>query len=424
VQLEQVDNQGVISKRWPELADAIFRGPPMEWELREVGCRPLAIGGLQMASAHGPGLEAELQASRVPENASQAYIYGLGLGDLQRALLERPQLKQLTVVLLNLAEARVTFEQLSDQQWLSDPRIQLEYRPGDRELRTPFSVVPPSLQLADESCHAMRDAVMLRLSEPFIASNWKGRMATISGYLNENKSLIQGDADVAELFQRWRGRDFLIAGPAPTLAPGIAKFQALSQDAVTIAISTALQPLIAAGIQPDLVIMIDAESIDPLEPEQRESFAQTPLVYLAEVRKSTVKAWPGPRYVCYLDRPRYKELRKLIPRANLWTEGTVAHSAIDLAVQCGAAKVTLFGLDFGYPGGESHSAGTPDYMPIRERDRGRTLLDGHGSPISSDLHLITYLRDIEQYISAHPEVSFWRADRRGAAMEGVSWLEE
>jgi hypothetical protein len=418
------DSLVALGEAWPELSRTIAQAPAVEWSFRDAQQQTLAVAGLQLASAHDPELEAELQAARVPSGSTEAFVYGMGQGFLPRALLKRPGMERVTVVLLNLAVARLVFEQTCQSDWLRDPRVSLVYWPDTRNVRLPFCVVPPSVQLAETACFALRDALMLRLQEQFVASVWSPRLDTICSYLKQNEALIAADPDVGQLFGKWLGRDFLVVGPAPTLAAGITKIGDLQSSSVIVAISTALQPLIEAGITPDLVIMIDSESIDPLTPEQRASFADVPLVYVAEIQNSTLVAWPGPRFVAYLDRPRYDDLRARYPRQNLWTEGTVTHSAIDLAVQCGAARVSLFGLDFGYPGGVSHATGTPDFMRVRKGDHGRTLLDGWGNVISSDLNLMTYLRDIEQYIELHPEVEFFRADRRGASLEGATWLED
>ncbi len=408
----------------PELARDIAQAPRIEWSFCDAQQQTLAVAGLQLASAHDPELEAELQAARVPSGSSEAFVYGIGQGFLPRALLQRPGMERVTVVLLNLSVARVVFEQTIQEDWIRDPRVRLVYLPDTREVHLPYCVVPPSVQLADTSCFALRDALMLRLQEQFVASAWSPRLDTICSYLKQNEALIASDPDVGQLFGKWPSREFLVLGPAPTLAAGLPKIEALQGSSVIVAISTALQPLIEAGITPDLVIMIDSESIDPLKAEQRASFVDVPLVYVAEIQNATLVAWPGPRFVAYLDRPRYDDLRTRHPRQNLWTEGTVTHSAIDLAVQCGASRVSLFGLDFGYPGGVSHATGTPDFMRVRKSDHGRTLLDGWGNVISSDLNLMTYLRDIEQYIRLHPEVEFFRADRRGANLEGATWLED
>jgi hypothetical protein len=38
--------------------------------------------------------------------------------------------------------------------------------------------------------------------------------------------------------------------------------------------------------------------------------------------------------------------------------------------------------------------------------------------------MVGYLRDLEVYVAAHPDVTFLKAGRDGAAVEGVMWVDE
>ena len=73
----------------PELARDIAQAPRIEWSFCDAQQQTLAVAGLQLASAHDPELEAELQAARVPSGSSEAFVYGMGQGFLPRALLQR-----------------------------------------------------------------------------------------------------------------------------------------------------------------------------------------------------------------------------------------------------------------------------------------------------------------------------------------------
>lgn len=84
----------------------------------------------------------------------------------------------------------------------------------------------------------------------------------------------------------------------------------------------------------------------------------------------------------------------------------------------------MFGLDFSYLDGTSHAPGTQDHALQQGRDAGRTLPNGLGERVDSDTNLIQYLRDLEDYVERIPQVTFARADRRCAAMEGVQWLSD
>jgi len=411
----------VLEARWPELWSRIGAlGLPTSDPVvrREASAR---LAGVQLASAYDRRGEASLQAARVPEGSASAACYGVGLGDLPRALLARPELRELLVVPLASEVLRLALELEDQRDWLADPRVRLAA--PELPVRAPFAVAPAELQLAEDAALPLRDALVAELDRPFLEARWAARSGELEAQIEANADLALADGDVAELFGARSGATIAIAAPGPTLSEAVGPLRRLAAGGgLVIAISTALQPLARGGLVPDYVVMIDGLSIDPLTPAQRATFGAVPLVYAAEVQRATLEAWPGPRFACALERPRYAALQARRPLGALWTEGTVAHSAVDLAVQLGAAEVQLFGLDFGYPGGESHARQTPDWQPQRRSERGRTVLDGTGRRLASDANLITYLRDLEAYVARHPSVRFRKSGRRGAALAGVSWL--
>jgi hypothetical protein len=420
-------NFSVICERWPGVAEALstattapFEAIPTAGLAADSNC--VRVGGLQLGSAHNPRAEALLQASRIPEASASATVYGLGLGALAQVLLQRPAMQALRVVLLDPGVTKVGLAFADQRSWLQDSRLELVLADANHTIEEPFAALPPAIQLAQESCLPLRDALGSELQQEFIQAQVSERSQMLADHIRENESRVARDADVAELFGRASGGQVLVVGPGPTLADQFEVITRLRAGAPLIAISTALPSLLGAGIVPDLVVMIDLFSVHVIGPQDEAKMAQVPLVYSPEVQGETIDAWPGPRFAAYFDRPRYDDLRARLPRSNLWMSGTVAHCAVDLAVLLGAREVVLFGLDFAYPGGSSHAPGNLDRQILEANDRGRTLIDGHGERTSSDPNLIAYLRDLENYIAVHPEVTFQRADRRAAAVRGAQWL--
>ncbi len=422
-------NFAVICERWPEVAQALSEATTAPFEAvaggaAAPGAGSVRVSGLQLCSAYDPAAEAILQARRVPETESKVTAYGLGQGWLVRELLRRPSLKALRVVLLSPSVEKVGLAFSNQTSSLQDPRIELLLAQGERQAEQPFAALPPAVQLADEQCLPLRDALVTELQREFVERQVANRQQVLAEHIASNEQRVAQDADVAQLFGQAESGRVLVVGPGPTLSNQFANIQRMRAGSLIVAISTALPPLAAAGIVPDVVVMIDLYSVHSVGPADGDKFAKVPLVYSPEVQGVTLDAWPGPRFAAYFNRPRYAQLRSRLPRANLYTSGTVAHSAVDLAVQLGAREVMLFGLDFAYPGGSSHAAGNLDRTVQQAADQGRTLIDGHGQRIASDPNLIAYLRDLEDYIAIHPEVTFLRADRSAAHVRGTQWLTD
>jgi hypothetical protein len=102
----------------------------------------------------------------------------------------------------------------------------------------------------------------------------------------------------------------------------------------------------------------------------------------------------------------------------------VLHPAVDLACKLGAARVTLFGADFCLPGGLSHVPGAAlERAAPERRGRGVWVLNGAGERVPSLANLVGYLRDLERFIHAHPDVRFVNASRSGAQILGAGYEE-
>ena len=94
----------ILSARWPALWLRLQKydveSITAEWVEGRQGT--LRVDGVQITSRHHRESEAQLQASTLKE-ADTLYIYGTGLGDLQRALLKRDGLRRLEVKIMNAA---------------------------------------------------------------------------------------------------------------------------------------------------------------------------------------------------------------------------------------------------------------------------------------------------------------------------------
>lgn len=136
-------NALVLQARWPVLLDRVQAedSEVLQAELMEGIGSTLSIAGIQLSSRHDRLREAHLQADSLPDSA-QLHLYGTGLGDLARVLLERPGLKHLWVHILNGAVFKLVLQLLEQQDWLQDPRVQLCYAGDLPEIQLPFFALP------------------------------------------------------------------------------------------------------------------------------------------------------------------------------------------------------------------------------------------------------------------------------------------
>jgi hypothetical protein len=417
----------LVAMRWPSVAAAIRAARPLSGVERagRNGELTLRVRGLHLTSAYDRLAEATVQSEAIPPESDEAWVYGVALGDVPRVLLRRPSLARLHVVILAPALAASGFD-ASDTTWLADPRVELVMGETCSSIGLPFVVAPACLRLAADEALPLRDALVLALAAPRQRSHASEMATLMRTQLAENEALCRLDGDVAALFGTRVGATVYVAGGGPSLSTQLAWLAENRGDGLLVAVTTALLPLQRAGIHADVAVVVEPK------PGNREVFtaadpgplATTPLVYLPTVCPETLAAWPGPRLTGYLDRPMYDDIRARIPKGELFCSGSVLHTAIDLAVRTGAHRVVLLGADFSYPSGQTHAEGAVYGRPLTDGGATRlTVVNSRGERVPSDPNLIGYLRDLETYIAARPDIVFVNAGRDGAVIRGTHPME-
>ncbi|MGB5255221.1 MAG: 6-hydroxymethylpterin diphosphokinase MptE-like protein [Sedimenticolaceae bacterium] len=421
-------NLQICKRRWPTLAAQISAAaPPQEvaWEGSEES-PTLSVNGLRLWSAYDAEAEARLQATMIPEDSKQAWVYGVGSGDLARELLKRDAIRQLNLVPLNLGLFHLLMHVLDYRDWLSDSRTQL-WDPGSQlTVNTPFSAIPPCLQLCDPPLAALRDHLTNELIRPFEEERQARRAPMRRQHIEANMDFIASDGDVAELFGTAPGSTAFVCAAGPTLlktAPWIIEHR---DEGLLIAVDGALKPLLRVGLIPDYVLSLDdnSETIARYFDGDLSACTNSTLIYTPIVDHAPLSNWPGRKLTMYTHEPIYDDLKQSHPKAELFVAGSVIHPAVDLAVRLRSAKVLLFGADFGFPDGVVHAN---DEAPIdfyaNAAKAEIVALNGHGQSIPTLASFNGYRIGLEDFISHHQDVKFINMCRAGAFIHGAEYEE-
>ncbi|MEQ7919541.1 6-hydroxymethylpterin diphosphokinase MptE-like protein [Xanthomonas sp. WHRI 1810A] len=417
-------NHAVLAQRWPTLAQRLLAEAvdAVDAELVEGQTPTLRVSGIQLTSRHDRIKEAQLQADSLPADATQVHVYGTGLGDLQRVLLAAPTLERLHVHILNGALFALVLTLLEQEDWLSDPRLTLSYAGEATEIQLPFFALPAELVLADDGSARIRDRLISEVHVAFTNQSFDPETPANRHALQQGRALLQNDPDVGELFGTQAGREVFVIATGPSLEQHLPRLRAVRASAeppLLVCVDTALGPLRRQGIDPDVVVSIDhLISARHLAPENT---AHITLVYLPRIDEKVLSAWQGPRYVGYSNSGLYEQLRQQIPRAQLFVGGSVIHPAIDLAVQMGASRITLFGADFAFPGDKTHTGWQDGELGPKAGVSRHWVLDGRGNKVKTQLNFRGYLIELERYIARHPEVTFFNTSRDGALIVGTAF---
>ncbi|EJM08631.1 hypothetical protein PMI18_00017 [Pseudomonas sp. GM102] len=420
-------NAEVIQRRWPLLSARLLveDASLLQADLVEGLGSTLSINGIQLTSRHDRTREARLQAASLPIDSPSVHVYGTGLGDLQIELLQRAGLERLYVHILNGAVFALVLQLLDQQQWLSDPRVELLYAGDLAEIQLPFFALPSELVLADDFNAKIRDRLISETHLTFNNREFDPRSPEIVECLQASLSLVQTDHDVAELFGSRPGQEVFVIATGPSLEQHFDTLRAIRNQAerpLFICVDTAYRPLLAHGIRPDVVVSIDQRiSARHLPPEDTTDIT---LVYMPMLDPLVLEAWQGPRYAGYSASPIYQQLSAQLPKGELYVGGSVIHPAADLAVKMGAAQITLFGADFAFPNNKTHAGWNDGDLGPQLGAAKHWVLDGHGQRIKTQLNFRSYLCELERYIAGHPQVRFYNSSRAGAMIAGTVFHPE
>jgi len=132
-----------------------------------------------------------------------------------------------------------------------------------------------------------------------------------------------------------------------------------------------------------------------------------------------LQAWQCPRYVGYSTRPLHARLGEGIPKASLHVAGSLVHSAVDLAVHMGTARITLFGADFAFPSVRTHTGWQGGDLGPALGIAKHWVRDGRGNKVKTQLNFRSYLIELERFIYPHLEVRLHNTSRDGALIAGA-----
>jgi len=420
-------NRALLARRWPALAAQLeLAALPREVAVMSGRETTLYVDGIQLTSRHDRGGEAQLLAGQVPADAVSATLYGTALGDVQRVLLQRSELKKLTVVVLNPGLFALVLAHTDQADWLADPRVEL-VGATDQDPVGSWVALPAELELATTAAGPLRDRLRYVLDSDWVNARFLESHREQIDAAPAALAPYAGDADVRSLFGTLAPeREAFVIAPGPSLtqhADYLKHCRAEPHPPLLIAVDTALKPLADMDIAPDLAVTLDAK-ITPARLPAAAPLAATTLVYFPLTRPDLLDSWPGPRALAIGTSPSYDRLHAHFDRGALYTNGSVIHPAIDLAVKLGAQTVVLFGADFAFSGDRTHAGWDDGALGVGFEGGDDHTVNGRGERVRTLRNFQAYRIGVEHFIAAHPEVRWLNASRDGAVIAGTAYYPD
>jgi hypothetical protein len=422
------ENAACIAHRWPAVWQVLQQQSldGLEYAIVEGQERTFTVHGVQLSSRHDRDAEAQLQAQHLLDCCQPgqvATLYGTGLGDVPRAWLRLNTSMPLRLVVMNAALFVLVLQAERQTDWLSHPHITLMLADSSMDVQLPFFALPPEMLLADDAAAKLRDRLLTETVTEFANQRFQPNNTVLLEQLQANYGLVVQDKPIDVLFGSAPRRSAWVVGAGPTLQGNLQKMQDYLYTTKTkpliVCADTAAKTLLQYDIRPDFVVILDYRNTAEHLPVADSSGLA--LVYFPVVPNATLLAWQGIRYAAYSSSALYQDIRAALPRSNLFAAGSVIHPAIDLAVKMGVAEVVLWGVDFAFPGGRTHTGWDNGALRTYIEHADRWVHNGHGERVQSAHNFISYLCDTERYIAAHPSVKFFNTSKEGAAIAGCAY---
>lgn len=218
----------------------------------------------------------------------------------------------------------------------------------------------------------------------------------------------------------------ILVSAGPSLNKNIMELKKAKNRAFIIAVDTAIKPLLKAGIEPDITIMVDG--VKPKELFEIEGGEYIPLI-MSITSSSKVADYHKGKKFFFAEGERYiNQMFRYVGQNfyGLETGGSVATNAMSLLVNLGYSTIILVGQDLALTGNKTHADGTfKDKMDIIDTSKA-FMVDGYyGEKVPTRQDFRLYLEWFNSYIKSvksMKDITIIDATEGGARIEGTDLL--
>lgn len=175
-----------------------------------------------------------------------------------------------------------------------------------------------------------------------------------------NLPTIAAEGDAATLVNLFPGRPAVLVAAGPSLDANLPAIAAHRDRVVLIAVDTAVRPLLAAGLAPDLVVALDPSDVNASHLVDLPPCPRTWLVGEGSLDAEAFRHFAGRTHVFRVaDHHPWPWLRQMgCDRQLLRAWGSVLTTAFDLALQMGCDPIVFTGADLAFTDGRPYARGT------------------------------------------------------------------
>ncbi len=439
--LKNLQLLGTINLKWPEIVQ--------KDQLEEVKVKPIKThsGSVTLAveknrrtvllhSKYNPEKEAyNFIKDKGIKEGDTVIVYGFGLGyHIQELLKHVGEQGKVYVIEPNIRLFREALKWINLASFLQDKRLKfildnnltniskkmfellVELQRKDGQLL----IHHPSLELTPDYADSLRQVLLEWQVKHDTLVRFSGQ---IEENLRQNMGFVRRLQGVTRLLHKFNNIPVLLVAAGPSLDNNIKALRDVKERCLIMAVGTALKPLLSYRITPDLVIITDPH---PIVSQQIEGLCiKTPLIAFPTVHPAVLENYPGIKIIAYQQGIDLLEtVAREINEELIDTGGSVATSALDIAIRMGCNPIIFIGLDLGYVRGKTHATGTMHgNLNIEEDHHLLEIPNNQGRLIKTHPNLIIIRKWIEQRIEkTDSQIKFFNLSPEGASIKAIPYI--
>lgn len=238
----------------------------------------------------------------------------------------------------------------------------------------------------------------------------------VLGEENKKENLLKNYPHITELLDKLRlsRKPFLIVSAGPSLDFELDILEENKDKLNIICVGSSIRALMNKNIRPDVIVIIDPKEIVQKQFIGYEN-ENIPLCFPASASKWAVNYYNGPKYI----------FEKEKEDSYIEVAGTVAVSAIDIAIKSDTNTVVLLGQDLAYLKDRSHTKVYEEVYGFQDNEKMaykiKTVVGVNGELLETSAGYLTFKHKIEQLIGRNKQVNFINCSK-GAQIIGTQHL--
>lgn len=430
------DNIKLLEEKYPLIYKSILKINPNKkiYEIIKSKTNPLTLKINQnnktffLHSKYNPNREAvNIAEENYDESIKNYIIFGLGFGyHVEQLMLMAPN-ANFYIIETNKEVFKLALENVDLSNIINSNRVHLYVSDDISEigqiLKDVLSLDDIKIVLHNVSLKLMPDNLM---DIKYLLEEYKMKEFSIERFaplLNENfnSNIKNYDENVDILFNRFKNIPLYIISAGPSLDKNIKELKKAKGKGIILSVGRAVRPLLKENIEPDLIIITDPSPY-LYDMQLKGLHIDVPIIVLSTCDKNVMLKYKGKKLIAFQEGyPLAEKYAKEYNHKLVQTGGSVATTALDIAINMGCNPIIFVGQDLAFTDNRTHSKDTYS-KDITLHNNLRPIEDVYGNIVYTPKNLYSYLRWIQNRIKKESNIIFIDATEGGAKIIGTKIL--